>query len=85
MSLCLTEEEVDDDANPLSRLLGGGKKAAKQAQKAAGKVPAKAEWGTARVKAAAAKAAPLKEAASRKKGGFLEALGIGQETYYQDD
>ncbi|CAL8462890.1 g2424 [Coccomyxa elongata] len=79
------EEEVDDDANPLSRLLGGGKKAAKQALKAAEKVPAKAERGTARVKTAAAKAALSREAAPKKKGGFLEALGIGQETYYQDE
>lgn len=76
---------MDADANPLSRLLGGGKKAAKQVQETAKKEPAKAERGTARVKAAAAKAAPSKDTAPKKKGGFLEALGIGQETYYQDD
>lgn len=87
--MCLTEQEAEAESNPFARLLGGGKKAAQQAQQAASKAPAKAERGASkaagRVKAAAAKAAPSEQAAPKKKGGFLQSLGIGQETFYSED
>ncbi|EIE27239.1 hypothetical protein COCSUDRAFT_55258 [Coccomyxa subellipsoidea C-169] len=85
------EQEAEADSNPFARLLGGGKKAAQEAQQAASKAPAKAQQGArkaaGRAKAAAAKAAPStsEQPASKKKGGFLQSLGIGQETFYSED
>ncbi len=60
-------------------------------QQAASKAPAKAQQGASkaagRAKAGAAKAAPStsEQPASKKKGGFLQSLGIGQETFYSED
>ncbi|KAA6429783.1 MAG: hypothetical protein FRX49_00215 [Trebouxia sp. A1-2] len=88
------EEEEEDSApqNPLAGLFGGAKKAKAEAQqatpsvegarKSASKgVAAKVRQG----KSATKQAASSNGAAPKKKGGFLQALGLGQESVYADD
>lgn len=76
------EEAVEGKPDPLARLLGGGKKAAREAGSAA----KQAQQGT-RKAAGRAKAAALATGVkpATKRGGFLQSLGIGQETFYPED
>ncbi|KAL3138363.1 hypothetical protein ABBQ32_006166 [Trebouxia sp. C0010 RCD-2024] len=94
------EAEDDDDSapqNPLSALFGGAKKAKAQAQqatpsvkgarKAASKgIAAKGRQGKSAVKQAGAAASGNGAGQpEKKKGGFLQALGLGQDSVYADD
>ncbi|CAL5223303.1 g5794 [Coccomyxa viridis] len=83
-------EEPVKEGNPLSQLLGGGKKAAKEAEKGGKQVRVSAQAAQKNVKQSAAKLRSTagKAAASaepEKKTGPLSWLGIGQDTVYAED
>lgn len=89
-----TDEEKEDSTsqNPFASLFGGAKKAKAEAQQAtasaegARKSAAKGAAGKVRQgKSAAEQAASTNGAAPKKKGGFLSALGLGQESVYADE
>ncbi|KAL0030841.1 hypothetical protein WJX77_009090 [Trebouxia sp. C0004] len=89
------EEEQEEDSasqNPLAGLFGGAKKAKAEAQQATPSVQgarkSASEGVAAKVrqgKSVAKQAASSNGAAPKKKGGFLQALGLGQESVYADD
>ncbi len=90
MCYLFADEAAKGKPNPLARLLGSSKKAAGEAKSAAHGAQAAAQRGTkkvaSRAKAAAASAASAGDRpAEKKKGGFLQSLGIGQETFYADE
>jgi hypothetical protein len=62
-----------DKVDPLARLLGGSKRAASSAAKQTPRKVADRAKATADEKPAA------------KKNSFLQSLGIGQETFYEDE
>lgn len=81
------QEEEEEEAPQPKRFFGLGTQRVKQqadkAQKAAEKAP-RAAAKKVKSKASAA-AEDAEDAANGKKGGFLQALGIGQKTKYADD
>lgn len=81
------EEETEDEVPPSKGLFGFGtqrlKQKAEKAEQAIAKGSKKAAKKVKRNAAAAADEA--EDAAKAKKGGFLQSLGIGQQTKYADD
>lgn len=80
-------DEEPKGNNPFARLLGGAKKAEASAERQV-KVSAKeaqksVEKSSRRLRAKAGAAG--EEVEKKPRGGFLQSLGIGQDTYYPDD